>query len=124
MSIRTTPPGALVTLFEGGSFCLSDPVGDMPGSGAGSAAGLYVAGRRLLSRLVTTVNGQPLEPVDHHRDDPAAATFVARARRWDDAAPSAGGPVVVRRRTLGAAMRDSIEVRNLGDEPKIGRAHV
>ncbi|MFS8585029.1 MAG: glycogen debranching N-terminal domain-containing protein [Acidimicrobiia bacterium] len=117
MSIRTTPPGALVTLFEGGSFCLSDPVGDMPGSGAGSAAGLYVAGRRLLSRLVTTVNGQPLEPVDHHRDDPAAATFVARARRWDDAAPSAGGPVVVRRRTLGAAMRDSIEVRNLGDEP-------
>ncbi len=118
MGIRVAPPGPLVTLVEGGSFCVSGPSGDISDQVAGGSAGLYVADRRLLSRLVLTVNGHELEPVDHHRDDPAAATFVGRAPPPDQGpGPAVPGPVVVLRRTLGAGMRDHIDVRNVGDEP-------
>jgi hypothetical protein len=114
MAVRTPPPGSVVTLIEGGSFCVSGPAGDISASEAGAGHGLYVADRRLLSRLVMTVNGQRLEPVDHHRDDPAAATFVGRLPQG---AGAGIGPVIVRRRTLGTGLRDHVEVRNLGDEP-------
>ncbi|MGH9259821.1 MAG: glycogen debranching N-terminal domain-containing protein, partial [Acidimicrobiales bacterium] len=104
MGIRTASPGSLVTLVEGGSFCVSDPSGDIGDQDVGGTEGLFVADRRLLSRLVMTVNGHRLEPVDHHVDDPAAATFVGRALGQVPGARSspAAGPVVVRRRTLGA----------------------
>lgn len=120
MGIRTASPGTLVTLVEGGSFCVSDPSGDILdrlASGRSGPSGLFVADRRLLSRLVLMVNGRRLEPVDHHVDDPAAATFVGRALRPDPGDLQATGPVVVRRRTLGAGLRDHIDVRNVGDEP-------
>jgi glycogen debranching enzyme len=117
MGIRTSPPGTLVTLVEGASFCVSGVSGDISDQVAGGGAGLYVADRRVLSRLVMTVNGDEVAAVDHHRDDPAAATFVGRARGPGDAPDDVGGPVVVRRRTLGAGLRDEIEVRNLDDEP-------
>ena len=115
MGFRTTPPGTPVVLVEGGSFCVSGPAGDMSDQVPSADAGLYVADRRLLSRLVLTVNGHRLDAVDHHRDDPAAATFVGQVPA--PAGATAPGPVVVRRRTLGAGMRDEIEVRNRGDEP-------
>jgi glycogen debranching enzyme len=114
MAIRTPPPGSVVTLVEGGSFCVSGPSGDISDTEPGAGQGLYVANRRLLSRLVMRVNGQRLEPVDHHRDDPAAATFVGRLAQG---AGAGVGPVIVRRRTLGTGLRDHVEVRNLGDEP-------
>jgi glycogen debranching enzyme len=117
MGIRTSLPGTPVTLIEGGSFCVSDPCGDISDQVAGGTAGLYVADRRLLSELVLTVNGERLTPVDQHRDDPAAATFVARALGPPGDGPAAPGPVVVRRRTLGAGLRDDVEIRNVGDEP-------
>ncbi|HZA88511.1 MAG TPA: glycogen debranching N-terminal domain-containing protein, partial [Acidimicrobiales bacterium] len=75
--------------------------------------GLIVGGRRLLSRCVVTVNGQPLTSVDHHVDDPSSATFVSRAA---GARPETSGPIVVRRRYLGEGMRDDIEIRNVGVE--------
>ncbi|HET6775709.1 MAG TPA: glycogen debranching N-terminal domain-containing protein, partial [Acidimicrobiales bacterium] len=114
MAIRTPPPGSVVTLVEGGSFCVSGPAGDISDAEAGVGHGLYVADRRLLSRLVMTVNGHPVEPVDHHRDDPAAATFVGQLAQG---AGAGIGPAIVRRRTLGTGLRDHVEVRNLGDEP-------
>ena len=123
MGIRIAPPGTLVTLFEAGSFCVSDPSGDVVDGGAGGAEGLFVADRRLLSRLVLTVNGAPVVPVDHRVDGPASATFVGRARPADhgetrDVAPGRGaGPVVVRRRVVAAGLRDEVEVRNTGAEP-------
>ncbi len=134
MGIRAEPPGTLVTLVEGGSFCVSGPSGDIAGASEGAGHGLYVADRRLLSRLVLSVNDHRVEPVDHHHDDPAAATFVARVARGGHDSPAgpgeaggsgAAGPagagrpglVVVRRRTLDTGLRDQIEVRNPGDEP-------
>ncbi len=117
MGIRVPTPGTLVTLVEGGSFCVSDASGDILDQVAGGPSGLFVGERRLLSRLVLIVNGHRLEPVDHHVDDPAAATFVGRALSPDPGRVHATGPVVVRRRTLGAGLRDHIDVRNVGDEP-------
>lgn len=117
MGIRAAPPGSLVTLVEGGSFCISDASGDIAERAAGGATGLFVADRRVLSRFVLTVDGHPLAPVDRHVTDPAAATFVARAPAPDPAEADAPRPVVVRRRTLGAGLRDDVEVRNAGAEP-------
>src|SRR5918997_1230892 len=118
MGIRISLPGTPVTLVEGGSFCVSHPSGDIADQAPCVNGGLYVAERRLLSRLVLTVNGHQLDPVDHHRDDPAAATFVGRVPGPPPGdGPVVPGPVVIRRRTLAAGMRDEIEVRNLGGEP-------
>jgi glycogen debranching enzyme len=109
--------GAPVTLVDGASFCISGPAGDI----AVGAEGLIVAGHRLLSRCVMTVNGRPLMPVDHHVDDPSAGTFVCRAHASgaDDRAvdgSDADGPIVIRRRFLGEGMRDDVEIRNPSEE--------
>jgi glycogen debranching enzyme len=124
MGIRALPPGTLVTLVEGGSFCVSGASGDIAEAADGAGHGLYVADRRLLSRLVMTVNDHAVEAVDHHHDDPAAATFVGRVGGGGHDVPgadpdgwSAHGLVVVRRRTLDIGLRDQVEVRNPGDEP-------
>ncbi|HEX5366547.1 MAG TPA: glycogen debranching N-terminal domain-containing protein [Acidimicrobiales bacterium] len=131
MGTPLSSPGPLVTLVEAGSFCLSDEVGDVAATVAGGPGGLFVADRRLLARLALTVNGGPLRPVDHHVEDPGAVTFVGRALAGETPAGPGGwpagpgewpdgparGPVVVRRRTLGAGLRDEVEVRNVGEEP-------
>ena len=76
-----------------------------------------MAGHRLLSRCVMTVNGRRLMPIDHHVDDPSASTFVCRAHASGvDGGTTAGGPIVVRRRFLGGGMRDDVEIRNPGGE--------
>jgi glycogen debranching enzyme len=101
-----------VTLVDAASFCVSRPSGDL----VGDADGLYVGGRRVLSRWAMRLDGEPLAPVDCHLDDPAAATFVGRA--GGAGGPTAGtGPVVVRRRRLGNGLCDDVEIRNVGDEP-------
>ncbi|HEX6568282.1 MAG TPA: glycogen debranching N-terminal domain-containing protein, partial [Acidimicrobiales bacterium] len=105
MGIRNAAPGSLVTLAEGGSICVSDAAGDILDHAAGGAAGLFVAGRRLLSRLVLTVNGRRVAPVDHHVGDPASATFVGAVPSDGPGPGGAAGPVVVRRRSLGAGLR-------------------
>ncbi|HET6952805.1 MAG TPA: glycogen debranching N-terminal domain-containing protein [Acidimicrobiales bacterium] len=114
MTIPELPPGRLVMLVEGAAFCLCGPGGDIDPARTGAGGGLYVAGRRLLSRCVLRVNGLVPEPVDHHLTDPATAVFVVRAA---PAAPGGRGTVVVRRRALGAGLRDDIDIRNAGDEP-------
>jgi glycogen debranching enzyme len=109
---------SLVDLVDGASFCVSRPTGDIEGG----VDGLYIAGRRALSRWVLRLDGQPLGAVDGHVDDPAAATFVARANRSDrsdrsgTSSDGGAGCVVVRRRVLGPGLHDDVEVRNVGDE--------
>jgi glycogen debranching enzyme len=105
---------SLVDLVDGASFCVSRSTGDIEGG----VDGLYIAGRRALSRWVLRIDGQALVGVDGHLDDPAAATFVARAEAPPGGAASTGssGCVVVRRRVLGAGLRDEVEVRNVADE--------
>jgi glycogen debranching enzyme len=114
MALPATPPGSVVTLVEGASFCLSAPGGDLDGEGPGARHGLYVADRRVLSRCALRVNGAAPAPVDHVLDDPASATFVSRAAPSGSGEP---GPIVVRHRTLGLGLRDDIDLRNVGDEP-------
>jgi glycogen debranching enzyme len=116
MGSSAVSPGTLVTLVEGASFCVSGPDGEIDAERTAGGGGLYVSDRRLLSRCVLRVNGRVPDPLDHVLDDPAAATFVSRARpaAGDDDRP---GPIVVRRRTLAHGLRDDIDVRNPGDEP-------
>jgi glycogen debranching enzyme len=114
MALPATPPGSVVTLVEGASFCLSASGGDLDGEGPGARHGLYVADRRVLSRCALRVNGGAPAPVDHVLDDPASATFVSRAAPSGSGEP---GPIVVRHRTLGLGLRDDIDLRNVGDEP-------
>jgi glycogen debranching enzyme len=99
-----------VSLVDGSSFCVSRATGDL----VGDVDGLYVAGRRVLSRCVLRLDGRALVPIDRHLDDPAAATFVARA----GGSAQGDSPVVVRRRLVGSdpCLHDDIEVRNVGDE--------
>ncbi|HKA85080.1 MAG TPA: glycogen debranching N-terminal domain-containing protein [Acidimicrobiales bacterium] len=104
--------GAPVTLVDGASFCISGACGDI----AVDVEGLIVAGYRLLSRCVMTVNGRRLAPVDSHVDDPSAGTFVCRAHASGADGGTADGPIVIRRRFLGEGMRDDVEIRNPGDE--------
>jgi glycogen debranching enzyme len=101
-----------VTLVDGASFCISGAAGDI----AVDVEGLIVAGHRLLSRCVMTVNGGSLVPVDGHVDDPSAGTFVCRARASGADGGTADGPIVIRRRFLGEGMRDDVEIRNPGEE--------
>ena len=89
MTIPEVPPGRLVMLVEGASFCLSGPDGDIDPGRTGTAGGLFVADRRLLSTFVLRVNGQVPQVVDHHLADPAAAVFVTRARAAATSARSA-----------------------------------
>ncbi len=108
---------SLVDLVDGASFCVSRPSGDIEGG----VDGLYIAGRRALSRWVLRVDGEPLLAIDGNLDDPAAATFVGRAQRSPHrqaGLPDASGCIVVRRRVLGpgSALRDDVEIRNVGDE--------
>ena len=114
MAFPAVPPGRGVTLVEGASFCLSGAGGDIDGERPGARDGLFVGDRRVLSRCALRVNGEAPAPVDHVLDDPASATFVARAAGARDDGP---GPIVVRHRTLGRGLRDDIGVRNVGAEP-------
>lgn len=102
----------LVTLVEGSSFCVAGQSADIH---PGGAQGLYFLDTRLLSRFELLVDGQPVEPLTAHVEDPFASVHIGRRR------PEEGGGdvslVVVRRRYVGRGMRDDIEIHNYGIEP-------
>ena len=77
----------------------------------GTIQGLFVLDTRLLSRLQLTIDGIAPEPLAVSADLPFAATFVARVQRLG--APEHESPLlVVRRRYVGAGMREDLTVRN------------
>lgn len=100
-------PTSLVTLVDGQTFCLSGRSGDIGGRGA---YGVFFADMRVLSEARLTVDGAPLEPLAVSLADATQATFVSRS------APPAGSSgrrvLVIRRRQLGAALHERIELRN------------
>ncbi|MGH9184795.1 MAG: glycogen debranching N-terminal domain-containing protein, partial [Acidimicrobiales bacterium] len=65
----------IVTLLEGACFCISSDRGDIE---PGSTQGVFFLDSRLLSELRLVVNGAEPELLAVMRDDPFAATFVAR----------------------------------------------
>ena len=100
-------PTSLVTLVDGQTFCLSGRSGDIGGRGA---YGAFFADMRVLSEARLVVDGSPVEPLAVSLTDATQATFVSRSAP----PPGASGRrvLVIRRRQLGAALHERIELRN------------
>ena len=112
-----SPPDAgdtsSVTLIEGSTFCISDPVGDILPD---RAQGLFVRDTRVLSRWELRVDGLAPKPLSVQRGDPFAATCLSRVPPPAGLADSA--LLVVRQRFVGDGMREDLTVRNTGSAPK------
>jgi len=103
--------GEVVTLVEGSCFCLSLPNGDLL---AGHPHGLFVGDTRVVSRLQLYVDGAETESLAVVSDGPFSATFVSRGlppAGWADSTL-----LVVRRRYVGGAMREDIQVQSFSDK--------
>ena len=74
----------LVTVVAAPALVLSDPDGQISGAGAG---GVYLADRRVLSRLVVTVDGAGPAPVRGQSTGTATARFVGVLRHLGDPGP-------------------------------------
>jgi len=102
----------LTTLVEGQTFCVADGSGDMRPD---FPHGLFVLDTRVVSQWVMRVNDQLIETLAVDRGAPFDTTFVGRAHPPPGRADS---EVVVRRqRSIGAGMRERIELTNYGTTP-------
>ena len=101
-----------VTLVEGASFVVSSRSGDIV---PGTPQGLFVLDTRILSRFELLVDGEPPETLGAVNADPFSATFVQRVLPPPGRAD--GSVVLLRRRWVGAGMREDIVVRNYGATP-------
>lgn len=79
-------------------------------------AGLYQHDRRLLARLVLTIDGQRPEPLHHRLDGNGHAHFTAVRRFGDDPTPDA--TLVVQRVRRGGLALDETTLRNQGPLPR------
>jgi glycogen debranching enzyme len=104
--------GAMVTLVEGQTFCLSDAIGDVSPD---LPHGLFVLDTRVLSRWELRVNGHGLEPLGVEPRTPFSATFAGRAHPPPGRAEA--DVVLFRRRDIGRGMRECIKVTNHGLAP-------
>ncbi|GAB3244392.1 amylo-alpha-1,6-glucosidase [Nocardioides dilutus] len=101
-----------VTLMEGTTFCISDPLGDV---GSHLASGLYVRDSRVLSHWRLTMTTWHLEPLRVHRETPHSGTFLLLAQPG----PDTGGSelLVTRRRLVGEGMREDFMIKSTGPDP-------
>jgi glycogen debranching enzyme len=106
-------PGGPVTIVQGSSFSLSGRAGDIR---SGAADGLFVLDTRVISHWVLLIDGHPLEPLSVSVTEPYAATFVARVP--PPVGTADGTLLVVRKRWVGAGMREDLELRNFSSEPE------
>src|ERR1700691_5255716 len=102
----------VVTLVDESTFAISGLAGDVV---VGSAQGLFVRDKRILSRMELRVNGARPEALSAVSDDPFSATFVSRCKPRPGVADST--LMVFRARYVGQGMREDLVVRNFGDEP-------
>jgi glycogen debranching enzyme len=111
--LRKLPPELghdAIAVLEGRTFMYSDPVGDVP---ADSIGGLVNADTRLLSKWVLTVNGARMlnlrsGMVEHYE----ASFFLTNPEMPGMNANTVG---VRRRRVIGDALRERMELHVLGD---------
>ncbi|HXM55413.1 MAG TPA: glycogen debranching N-terminal domain-containing protein [Candidatus Dormibacteraeota bacterium] len=109
---RVAPLAAgVVTAVEGSTFVISEASGDIT---AGGAQGLFHGDTRFLSRFELLADGGRLEPLAGRTVEPDLARFVLRLP-WRE--PGESPVVVTRSRTVGAGIREEIEVVNYGDAP-------
>lgn len=109
-TVPTVGSGA-ITLVAGRDFSISDTSGDMV---RGSVHGLIHDDRRYLDVWSVRLDGFELRPLTATTPTPFSAVFVSRVHRLD------GRPLpvlVIRRRSVGHGMRETIEVHNAGREP-------
>src|ERR1700722_18322811 len=71
---RSAPSG-LVTLLDGGTFCISAESGDID---SGGSQGLFIRDTRFVSCLRVLIDGQEPEPLSVIPSEPYSTTFVSR----------------------------------------------
>lgn len=103
---------ATVTLVEGRTFALSGQAGDLTDV---LPHGLFMLDVRVLSCWELRINGERLEPLAVHLEEPYAATFVGRGHAT--AGQADADIVVFRHRHVGGGMRERIVVTNHGLQP-------
>ena len=102
----TVPPvggESALTVVDGLAFAISDRNGDI----RGGVHGFVKADRRHVSRLVIAVDGERMIPIASATPTPYEAVVVHRLRRADGGEAAA---IVVRRRTIGAILREEVEL--------------
>jgi glycogen debranching enzyme len=106
--------GEIVTLVDESTFAISNRAGDII---PGSAQGLFVRDKRVISRFELLIGGAALEPLAAINSDPYCATFVARTMPTPGRADST--LMIIRTRYVGQGMREDIVIHNFGEEPTV-----
>jgi len=104
--------GAISTLVDGRVLALSSNNGDING-GLGPQ-GLFFLDSRLINRYELYINGKRVEPLGTSQTVSFAADYVGR--HIDNRAIADFPLVVVRKRSLGNGMRETIEIKNFDKE--------
>ncbi|MGM7648076.1 amylo-alpha-1,6-glucosidase [Nocardia sp. JW2] len=103
--------GGNVTLVEGGTFCLSDRLGDVE---PGKPQGLFFRDARVISRWELLVDGKKPEPLSVLSPEAFAARFVLR--RPPQAGMADSTLLVVRDRLVAEGMHEVITLENMSRE--------
>lgn len=101
-----------VTLVAGGTFCLSNQLGDVE---QGRPHGLFFRDARVVSRWELLVDGQPAESLSVLSPEAFAARFVLR--RPPQAGLADSTLLVVRERLVDDGMREILTLENMAREP-------
>ncbi len=108
-SAPATAGSDIVTLLAGTTFCLSAASGDITPQGA---LGLFAGDARVISRWELRVDGESLLPMLALSEDPGSGRFVLRRGPGHGEADST--LLVVRDRTVGDDLRETLTLENLG----------
>jgi glycogen debranching enzyme len=101
-----------VTLVDGTTFCISSYTGDVE---PGGPHGLFFRDARIASRWQLVLDGQPAQPLSVRGSEAYATKFVLRRPPGPGRADST--LLVIRERTVGEGMRESVTLHNVGHEP-------
>ncbi|MBH0777831.1 amylo-alpha-1,6-glucosidase [Nocardia bovistercoris] len=104
--------GGSVTLVDGGTFCLSNRLGDVE---PGRPHGLFFRDARVLSRWELLVDGKPAESLSVLSPEAFAARFVLRRPPQSGYADST--LLVLRERLIADGMHERLTLENMGSEP-------
>ena len=107
-----TTTGAISTLVDGRALALSSINGDINGNLG--PQGLFFLDSRLINRYELYINGKKVESLGSSQTVSFAADYVGR--HIDDRAIADFPLVIIRRRSLGNGMRETIEVRNFDSD--------
>ncbi|MGN2639331.1 amylo-alpha-1,6-glucosidase [Nocardia takedensis] len=104
--------GGSVTLVDGGTFCLSNRLGDVE---PGRPHGLFFRDARVLSRWELLVDGKPAESLSVLSPEAFTARFVLRRPPQSGHADST--LLVLRERLIADGMHERLTLENMGREP-------